>query len=83
MTPVSGKGEERGDNPKTRTLQRAVEVVGGPEALAAALGASPEMVSAWLLGLQVLPDETYLRALDLVSQGPHHWTHPGLPRKPK
>jgi DNA-binding transcriptional regulator YiaG len=76
---VSGKEEDRGDNPKARTLRRAVEAVGGPDALAEALGVSPEMVSAWLLGLQALPDNAYLLALDLVSQGPHH----KAARKPK
>ena len=79
MLRVSGKEEERGDNPKTRTLRRAAEALGGPQALAEALGVSPEMVSAWLLGQQALPDNAYLQALDLVSQGPHH---PSL-RKPK
>ncbi|HYL90999.1 MAG TPA: YdaS family helix-turn-helix protein [Burkholderiales bacterium] len=73
------RGQDEGDNPKVRTLRRAAEVVGGPEALAQALGVSPEIVSAWLLGQQALPNETYLRALDLVSQGPHH----KAPRKPK
>ena len=67
------------DNAKTRTLRRAVEAVGTPEALAQQLDVSPEMISACLLGEQVLPDEAYLRALDLVSQGRHHQ---GL-RKPK
>ncbi len=80
---MSGKDEERGDNPKARTLRRAVEAVGGPEGLADALGVSPETVSAWLLGQQALPDDAYLRALDLVSQGPHHRSHRGSPPKPK
>lgn len=79
MLRVSGKDEEREDSPKARTLRRAVEVVGGPEALAEALGVSPQMVSAWLIGQRALPDDAYLRALDLVSQGPHHHS----PRKPK
>jgi DNA-binding transcriptional regulator YdaS (Cro superfamily) len=73
------RGQDEGDNPKVRTLRRAAEVVGGPEALAEALGVSPQMVAAWLLGQQALPNESYLRALDLVSQGPHH----KAPRKPK
>jgi DNA-binding transcriptional regulator YdaS (Cro superfamily) len=73
------RGQDEGDNPKVRTLRRAAEVVGGPQALAEALGVSPEIVSAWLLGQQALPNESYLRALDLVSQGPHH----KAPRKPK
>ena len=68
-----------GDNPKARTLRRAVEAAGSEAALAETLGVSPEIVSAWLLGEQVVPNDVYLRALDLVSQGPHH----RLPRKPK
>ena len=73
------RGQDDGDNPKVRTLRRAAEVVGGPEALAEALGVSPETVSAWLLGRDALPSDSYLRALDLVSQGPHHKAS----RKPK
>ena len=79
MLAVSGKEEQKADTPKLRTLRRAVEVVGSPEALAEALDVSPEMISAWLLGQQGLPNDAYLRALDVVSQGPHH----NPPRKPK
>lgn len=77
MRPV--RGQDEGDNPKVRTLRRAAEVVGSPEALAEALEVSTEMISAWLLGEQALPNDAYLRALDVVSQGPHH--NPS--RKPK
>ncbi len=73
------RGLDEGDNPKVRTLRRAAEVVGSPEALAEALGVSPEIISAWLLGQEALPSDAYLRALDLVSQGPHH----RVARKPK
>jgi DNA-binding transcriptional regulator YiaG len=76
---VSGKEERTADTPKVRTLRRAAEVVGSPEALAEALDVSPEMVSAWLLGQQAPSNDAYMRALDLVSQGPHH--NPS--RKPK
>ena len=79
MQAVSGKEERKSDTPKVRTLRRAVEVVGSPEALAEALEVSPEIVDAWLLGQQAPPNEAYMRALDLVSQGPHH----SPPRKPK
>ena len=79
MLAVSGKEERKADTPTLRTLRRAVEVVGSPEALAEALHVSPEVVSAWLLGQLALPNDAYLRALDLVSQGPHH----SPPRKPK
>jgi DNA-binding transcriptional regulator YiaG len=68
-----------GDNPKARTLRRAVEAVGSEAALAETLGVSPEVVSAWLLGEQPVPNDAYMRALDVVSQGPHHRP----PRKPK
>lgn len=77
MRPV--RGQDEGDNPKVRTLRRAAEVVGSPEALAEVLEVSTEMISAWLLGEQALPNDAYLRALDVVSQGPHH--NPS--RKPK
>jgi DNA-binding transcriptional regulator YiaG len=79
MLPVSGKAEDKDDNPKVRTLRRAVEVVGTPEALAEALDVSPELVSAWLLGQKAPSNDAYMRALDLVSQGPHH----SPARKPK
>ena len=79
MLPVSGKEESTADTPKVRTLRRAVEVVGSPEALAEVLDVAPEVVSAWLLGQQAPPNDAYMRALDLVSQGPHH----SPPRKPK
>ena len=79
MLPVSGKEERTADTPKVRTLRRAVEVVGSPEALAEVLDVSPEVVSAWLLGQKAPPNDAYMRALDLVSQGPHH----SPPRKPK
>jgi DNA-binding transcriptional regulator YdaS (Cro superfamily) len=67
------------DTAHTRTLRRAVEVVGSPEELAETLGVSPESLAAWLAGDQALPNDVYMRALDLVSQGPHH----RLSRKPK
>jgi DNA-binding transcriptional regulator YiaG len=67
------------DTAQTRTLRRAVEVVGSPKELADTLGVSLESLAAWLAGEQALPSEIYLRALDVVSQGPHHRS----PRKPK
>ena len=68
-----------GDNPKARTLRRAVEAVGSEAALAETLGVTPEDVSGWLLGEQPVPNDVYLRALDVVSHGPHQRG----PRKPK
>ena len=60
------------DSAHTRTLKRAVDVAGSAEKLAELLEASPEMLSAWLLGEVPLPTDKYLKALDVVSQGPHH-----------
>lgn len=77
------KNAVRGDSPQARTLRRAVEVVGTAKALAETLGAPPESVSAWLLGDQPVPNDVYLRALDLVSQGPHHRSQRAPPLKPK
>ena len=77
------KNAAGGDSPQARTLRRAVEVVGTAESLAATLGASPESVSAWLLGEQPVPNDVYMRALDLVSQGPHHRSQRAPPLKPK
>jgi len=71
------------DTAHTRTLRRAVEVAGSPERLAEALDVSPESLSAWLLGDQALPNDVYLRALDVVSQGPHHRSQAGPLKKPK
>ncbi len=79
MLPVSGKEEQKADTPMVRTLRRAVEGGGTPGALAGAGGGSPGRVAVWLLGQQALPNDAYMRALDLVSQGPHH--NPS--RKPK
>ena len=67
------------DTAHTRTLRRAVEVVGSPERLAETLGVEPESLEGWLAGEQALPNEVYMRALDVVSHGPHHTP----PRKPK
>ena len=67
------------DTAQTRTLRRALEVVGSPERLAETLDVSPEKLAAWLAGDQALPNDVYMRALDVVSHGPHHRS----PRKPK
>ena len=71
------------DTAQTRTLRRAVEALGSPEELAETLGVPPESLAAWLAGDETLPNEVYLRALDVVSHGPHHRPRGGPPRKPK
>jgi hypothetical protein len=55
------------DNRYTLTLQRAMELVGGKEALAAALRTSPEVLATWLSGELAPPIKPYLAALELVA----------------
>lgn len=51
-----------------RLLQRAVEILGGPDELAAYLGVSPSRVRIWMRGLFALPDDMFLRLVDLLSE---------------
>ena len=56
-----------GDTPQTRTLRRAVEIVGSAESLAQLLLCEAESLAAWLSGQEPTPSGIYLRALDIVS----------------
>ena len=51
---------------KTKTLQLAAEMVGGPRKLRDALKAPSADVMAWLAGDKEPPEEVFLRALDLL-----------------
>ena len=53
-----------------RVLNRAAAKTGGPAALAAYLGVTPERLERWLAGLEVPPPESILRAVDLVIDEP-------------
>ena len=55
------------NTPQARTLQRAVEVCGGVQALAKALGVSLADLSHWLEGHAVPPTKVYISALDMVA----------------
>ena len=50
-----------------RTLQRAAEIVGGPDALALKLNVTPSHLSLWLTGLESPREDIFLRAVDIVS----------------
>ena len=54
--------------PKVRTLHRVVETLGGEKEAAAALAVTPEELARWLGG-EAVPDDAYLRALDIVAAG--------------
>jgi hypothetical protein len=50
-----------------RTLQRAMELVGGEPQLAAILRTSPSMLRRWLSGYLQPPVNKYITALQLVT----------------
>jgi hypothetical protein len=59
------------DNPRTRTLARALEIAGSREALAKRLDATVEEIEAWLTGEVALPLAAFHGALDIVARGKH------------
>ena len=58
------------DTSVTRTLKRALRVVGDLRALATHLGVSEAELADWLAGRGTPTNAAYLRALDLVASGP-------------
>ena len=52
----------------TRTTRKALEAVGGAEALAATLGRPLDEVNGWLAGREVPPDGAFLELLEIVSR---------------
>ena len=57
--------------PHQRTLQRALEVLGGSkERLAAALALSQQDLEAYLAGKKTVPQGVFLDALDIVAGKP-------------
>lgn len=57
------------DNPRTRTLARALEIVGSREELAKQLSTTLEELEAWLSGKVALPPRAFHGALDIVAGG--------------
>ena len=57
-------------NAKIRTMQRAVQTLGGEQALAEMLEVRREEVAQWLSGAASPQDTAYLAALDIVARGP-------------
>jgi hypothetical protein len=51
-------------------LQRAVEILGGPCEVAEYLGVSPGWVRIWMRGMFSLPDDVFLKLVDLLSALP-------------
>ena len=57
-----------GETPYTRTFRRAIETLGGVEALAQAIGASVSDIEAWAAGFAHPPPGAFLKAIDVVAQ---------------
>ena len=56
------------DGPHTRTLRRALKVLGGSKTrLAAALALPVDELDAYLAGSRTLPYQAFLAALDIVA----------------
>ena len=49
-----------------RTLKRAAEIAGGVEQLGAELGVRSDDLAYWLQGTKPVPQEIFLRAVDMV-----------------
>jgi len=58
------------DNSVTRTLALALRTIGGRDRLAEYLDVSESLLQEWLEGRSDPPTLIYLRALDLVANGP-------------
>ena len=55
------------DTRYARTLQRAIQIVGGEQELATLLRTSPDVLAKWLSGVVAPPIKAYLAALQLVT----------------
>ena len=64
-----------GNTSITRTLERALRIMGSVARLAEYLGVSPAQLEDWLAGRGKAPNSVYLRALDLVASGPFLSSH--------
>jgi hypothetical protein len=49
------------------TLRRAARLLGGVDALARKLKVSTWRLEAWLNGQEAVPDDVFLRAVDLIE----------------
>ena len=55
------------NRPASRTLQRALELVGSAQLLATKLSISQKDLDEYLSGQRAIPNEVFLAALDLVA----------------
>lgn len=55
------------DRPSSRTLQRALDLIGSRELLATKLSIPLETLDDYLHGRQAIPNKIFLAALDVVA----------------
>jgi len=51
---------------RVQTLRRAAEIVGGPAQLRLYLNVSALCLAAWMTGIDNMPTQVFLKAVDLV-----------------
>jgi hypothetical protein len=58
--------------PQSRTLRRALEILGSEDRLCATLRITPDELTAYLAGSRPMPCQVFLAALDIVAGGASH-----------
>lgn len=53
---------------RVQTLRRAAEIVGGPGQLRLYLNVSAICLAAWMTGIDNMPTQVFLKAVDLVME---------------
>ena len=52
---------------RSRTLSKAAEIVGGPDALRRRLNVSALLLGVWLAGAETPPTDVFLKAVDIIE----------------
>ena len=52
---------------RARTLSKAADIVGGPEALRRRLNVSALLLGLWLAGAETPPTDVFLKAVDIIE----------------
>jgi len=55
---------------RVQTLRRAAEILGGPVQLRIYLNVSAICLAAWMTGVDNMPTQVFLKAVDLVMEEP-------------
>lgn len=63
------------------TLRLAAETIGGSDEFARAIGVTTDRLRAWMAGIEPLPLEVFLDALDVIAEGPFASSEPGARRR--